>query len=185
MSDIELVLNSIRLNSIMLSKVHKKRYLELKDSLKYYRIPVIVLASINSIVSVSQQYIEQRLITGINSLLSLITGILGSVELFLGITMQMENELNSSKDYYVIATDIYKILSLAPENRNLDMRTFLDDVYNRYIKLLESSCIVHKRIEDKLCAMEPMVHDVSDVGSGSDITDENKLLNNNSLENIV
>ena len=34
--DIEIILENIRLNSIVLSKEHKKRYVSLKDTLKYY-----------------------------------------------------------------------------------------------------------------------------------------------------
>ncbi len=42
-SDIEGILEKIRINSVLLSNVHKKRYLELNQSLKYYKIPIIVI----------------------------------------------------------------------------------------------------------------------------------------------
>ena len=41
--DIDDVLNNIRLNCILLSKAHKKRYFDLKYSLNFYKLPVIVL----------------------------------------------------------------------------------------------------------------------------------------------
>ena len=87
--DVEGILNAIRMNCLQLQKEHKKEYLKLKSSLKYYRIPVIVISSLNSIISVSQQYIEQRVITAINSSLALFCGIIGSIELFLGINQSM------------------------------------------------------------------------------------------------
>ena len=43
--DIDHVLNNIRINCILLNKAHKKRYFELKNSLKYYRLPVILSAT--------------------------------------------------------------------------------------------------------------------------------------------
>ena len=85
MDDIETILENIRINSVMLNKIHKKRYLELQKSLKWFRIPIIILSSVNSIISVSQQFIPQREITASNSLLSLFIGIISSIEMFLKI----------------------------------------------------------------------------------------------------
>lgn len=153
MEDIEKVLEGIRINSIYLSKVHKKRYLELQNSIKYFRIPVIILSAINSIVSVSQQYIEQKIITGINSLLSLTTGVIGSIELFLGINTQMESEQSSAKEYYKLATEIYKNTQLKGNNRP-DLKPFLEECYSTYIKLLDNSCLIHKNIADELTPIE-------------------------------
>jgi hypothetical protein len=42
--DIEGVLENIRINSVYLSKIHKKRYITLKDCLKFYRIPIIIFS---------------------------------------------------------------------------------------------------------------------------------------------
>ena len=53
--DIEDVLENIRINSVILSKEHKRRYFDLKQNLKYYRLPVIVLSRINSILNVRLQ----------------------------------------------------------------------------------------------------------------------------------
>ena len=153
MDDIEIILDGIRINSIYLSKVHKKKYLELQNSIKYFRIPVIILSAINSIVSVSQQYIEQKIITGLNSILSLTTGIIGSIEMFLGINAQMDNEQASAKEYYKLATEIYKNTQLKGDNRP-DLKPFLEECYSTYIKLLDNSCIIHKNIEDKLTPIE-------------------------------
>lgn len=150
MDDIETILENIRINSVMLNKIHKKRYLELQQSLKFFRIPIIIFSSINSIVSVSQQFIPQQAITATNSLLSLITGVISSIEMFLKIDSQMESEQVSQKEYYILATTIYKTLSLNQINRPDDMKAFLEECYSTYIKLLENSCVFHKRIEDQL-----------------------------------
>lgn len=156
--DIEDILEAIRKNSVLLSKAHKKEYMNLKDSLKYYRIPVIIISSVNSIISVSQQFIPQQIITATNSVLALFCGIVGSIELFLGINNKMEIELNSSKDYYILSCDIFKVLCLDIDNRP-DGKTFLEECYGRYIKLYESSCLLNKKLEDKLTVIgrEPMV----------------------------
>ena len=53
--DIEIVLENIRINSVLLSKEHSKRYFALKQTLQYFRLPVIIISGINSIVSVGLQ----------------------------------------------------------------------------------------------------------------------------------
>ena len=134
--DIENILENIRLNSIILSKAHKKRYLLLKNTLKYYRLPVIIISALNSCISIgSQPFIQQQYISISSCLLALVCSIIGSIELYFGINSQMEIELKSSQDYYVLATDIFKILSLNNQNRHIDGRGFLDEGYSRYIKL--------------------------------------------------
>jgi len=166
--DIENILENIRLNSVILSKEHKKRYLFLKDTLKYYRLPVIIISALNSIISIgTQPFIEQRYISISNCLLSLICGIIGSIELYFGINSQMENEAKSNNAYYILSTDIYKILSLNTFNRHIDGRSYLDECYSRYIKLYETSCIVIKHIDDKLTPI-PKSLDNSLVGISKD-----------------
>jgi len=155
MNDIETILDNIRCNSSVLSHYHRKRYLQLKGRLKYYRLPIIVISAINSVGAVSlQPFLAQGYISLINMFLSLTCGIIGSIELFYGFSKQMEVEMVGSKEFYVLSTDIYKYLSLKRENRISDGPTFLTETYGRYIKLVESSIILKKRVEDKLVAIE-------------------------------
>jgi hypothetical protein len=180
MDDIENILENIRINSVLLNKIHKKRYLELQQSLKYFRIPIIILSSVNSIVSVSQQFIPQSYITATNSLLSLITGIISSIEMFLKIDSQMESEQISQKEYYILATTIYKTLSLNQPNRPDDMKAFLEECYSTYIKLLENSCVFHKKIEDQLTTIPKVIRttpcsSISSILENSSSDDEEKI----------
>jgi hypothetical protein len=153
-TDIECVLENIRVNSVILSKEHKRRYFALKENLKYYRLPVIVLSGINSIVSVGlQPYLEQGAISMITCLLALVCSIIGSIELYLAIQKSMENELISQRDYYLLSVDIFKTLSLAKEHRPIPAKEYLDKCYNTYCKLIENSDTLAKRVEDKLCPL--------------------------------
>ena len=149
--DIESVLENIRQNSVILSQEHKKRYFELKECLKYYRLPVIVISGVNSIVSVGlQPYLQQGLISVITCLLALICSIIGSIELYLTIQKSMESELISQRDYYLLSVDIFKTLCLAKEHRPIPAKEYLEVKYNEYVKLVESSNAVAKKLEDKL-----------------------------------
>ena len=150
-SDIEMILENIRINSVILSKQHKKRYISLKNLLKYYRLPVIVISAFNSVIAIgAQPYLDQAFISLCNCGLALCVGVIGSIELFFGIDKQMENELTSSKDYYILSTNIFKMLSLDAPNRHNDGRAFLDEHYSIYIKLAETAGTLEKRIDDKL-----------------------------------
>ena len=149
--DIDEVLNNIRLNCVILSKLHKQRYFELQSTLKYYRLPVIILNGINSIFAVGlQPYIQQGAISLTNSLIALTCGIIGSIELYFGIQKRLENDLISQRDYYLLGIDIFKTLSLTKSNRPIPARDFLEKSYNTYTKLIESSATLAKIKGDKL-----------------------------------
>ena len=158
--DIDKVLDAIRLNCIVLSKRHKTRYFELKNSLKYYRLPCIILNGVNSIISVGlQPYASQGTISLSTSLIALTCGIIGSIELYLGIQKRLENDLISQRDYYLLSVDIFKTLSLNKTNRPVPAKDYLNEIYNKYTKLIESSEALLKKIDDQLNVVAINGHD--------------------------
>jgi hypothetical protein len=153
--DIDRVLNNIRINCIILSKLHKQRYFELKSNLKYYRLPVIILNGANSIIAVGlQPYADQGTISLATSLIALTCGIIGSIELYLGIQKRLENDMISQRDYYLLSVDIYKTLSLNKHNRPIPAKDFLEKSYNTYTKLIESSSTLARVKGDKLIPID-------------------------------
>ena len=153
--DIDHVLNNIRVNCIILSKLHKQRYFELKSNLIYYRLPVIILNGANSIIAVGlQPYADQGTISLTTSLIALTCGIIGSIELYLGIQKRLENDLISQRDYYLLGIDIYKTLSLSKNNRPIPAKDFLEKSYNTYTKLIESSSTLSRVKGDKLIPID-------------------------------
>ena len=83
----------------------------------------------------------------------------------------MSKEYVASKDYYILSTDIFKVLSLERTNRIIDGKTFMDDIYNRYIKLYEQSNLLNKKMKDSL---RPLLQD-NNSDKNSDISSENKI----------
>jgi len=149
--DIECVLENIRINCVLLTAEHKKRYFGLNQTLKYFRLPLIILSGINSIISVGlQPYLQQELISVSTCLLALICSVVGSIELYLTIQKSMENELLASRDYYLLSIDIFKTLSLSREHRPIPAKEYLDEKYNEYVKLFENSNLLNSKILDKL-----------------------------------
>tara|TARA_A100001035_G_scaffold99594_1_gene77988 strand:+ start:174 stop:560 length:387 start_codon:yes stop_codon:yes gene_type:complete len=101
-----------------------------------------------------QPYLEQGIISASTCLVSLLCGIIGSIELYLTIQQQMETELLTSKEYYLLGIDIYKVLSLSIENRNMDIKAYLEETFSKYQKLIEKSCVISKKIVDKLTPLQ-------------------------------
>ena len=100
--DIDNILHNIRINCVILNKLHKQRYFELKGNLKWYRLPVIVLNGANSIISVGlQPYATQGAISLTTSLIALTCGIIGSIELYLRIQKRLENDMISQRDFHL------------------------------------------------------------------------------------
>jgi hypothetical protein len=62
----------------------------------------------------------------------------------------MESELMMSKDFYILSTDIFKALALDRANRGMDGKTFLDNNYSTYCKLIENSNISTSEMADNL-----------------------------------
>ena len=151
-NDIEKILESLRINSNNLSEYHKEKYYYYKGLLKYFKIPIIILSSITSVISVGlNSFVKQNTVSVIICLLSLSSAIIGSIELYLGIQKTMEIEYDTSKQFKILSYDIYKILNLKRENRNVSSKTFLDNKFNEYIRLIEQSNLIHnKKIKDAL-----------------------------------
>jgi hypothetical protein len=149
--DLEGVLENIRQNSVLMSNEHKKNYIYLRGQLRYFKTPIIVLSAINSITAIGlQPYMEQSSISMLNCLLALTCGIIGSIELYLGISVQMEKELLSSKSFYLLSIEIYKVLALSAEHRIVNGNEFLNEKYGEYIQLIEDSNILSKKISDRM-----------------------------------
>lgn len=149
--DIENILDKIRRNSIQLNYAHKQKYEKLKNKLVYFRLPTICLSAINSVFSVGlNSYMPQQQVSVINCLISLVCGIIVSVELYLQIEKAMSVEYDVSKSYYLLGIEIQRFLLTRRDNRTIDCQPFLDKSYNQYTKLFENSRLLKKSIHDTL-----------------------------------
>jgi len=170
-NDTESICENIRINACIMNDYHKKRYEYLKSYLKWFKLPLILLNSLNVFFSVGMnEFLTQNYISLLTMGISMICSILNSVELFMEVEKSMSIELLVSKQYYILSTDIYRCLALDRQNRSIDGKTFLDESYNRYIKLYEQSNLLSKKIKDSL---RPLLQDNSD--KSSDISSENKI----------
>lgn len=146
---IDLVLNDIKTKALNNSEYHKKNYYFFKGYLKYFRIPTIILSGVNSVFNVGlQPFVPQGIISVLCCSISLICGIIASVELFLGIQNVMEKELIASKEFYILSSDIFKTLSIERKYRNIDGKVYLDNVHTKYCNLIEQSNLLNTTLEN-------------------------------------
>jgi hypothetical protein len=149
--EIEELLDQIRKNSNILEDYHKNKYFAVKKTSVYYKLPVIVLSSVNGLIAVSlNQYINQNLVSGINAGISFIISTLSSIALYLKIEDKAEQELEASKKYHKLSINIFKVLSLKADTRGCDGDIFLQSCFSEYLQLFEKSGLTDIEFSDKL-----------------------------------
>ena len=149
--DIELVLRNILNNSNVLSSLHKTNYIQYNARLKYYKIPVIILSAINSVISVGlSQFIKQDAVSVMTCLLSLICGCISSIELFMNINKNQEIELEAYRGFITLSVRISSTIKLERENRDAHGTQFLTTIINEYNRLFGASLVLINDIDDKL-----------------------------------
>ena len=142
--DIEIILNQVRENCVILYKYHLDRYYQYKRILPFFKIPVLVLSSFNSVFSVGlQPYMKQESISVLICVVSLFITIINSIELYMGIQKSLETEMAASQGFYLLSIDIYKTIKLTRENRDISGKQYLTDCYNVYQELIKQSKLIH------------------------------------------
>lgn len=161
-TDINTILKSLQENTDQYQKFHKEKYRTYKSRLIIFRIPVIVLSSVNSVLSVGlSTYIDQETTSVINCLMSLACATISAVELFLGINKKMEQALMSYHGYKLLNIKISTQLLLKEENRNEDGHEFLLSIMNDYKNLFESSNVLSRSFNDRLLRPIPVLDPVN------------------------
>ena len=149
------LLKDIEFNCSIMSQLHKEQYLSLINQIKYYKIPVLILSSLNSIFAVGlSSYLKQDLVSSINCLISFICGIISSVELYLGLTKKIESQILSYRSFYLLSIKINNNLKLKRETRKNKGNEFLLEIENEYISLFKDSEINPTIFKDKLLQIE-------------------------------
>ena len=147
-----LILEKLRRNSIYLSEYHRNRFYHFKSFSKYFDLPVLMLSSIGASASIGlQPYLPQPTISLISCIVGLIVSIITSVKLYLNISDAMTNELKMSKEFYSLAIEIYRVLSMNPKDRTMGAVEYMNSSYSHYTKLMESSNLLKKKfLKDEL-----------------------------------
>lgn len=167
------ILNKIRLNCITLSRRHTSTYLYYKETSKFFKIPIIILSVFSGSFAVgSDAFLHQELISVVSCSISMIITVISSIELYMRIIDQIEQNKELSIKYKVLSLEIFKFISLPEPNRGTDTLVYLNEVYAEYIKLIESNEILQLGKKDYLMELD---YDDSTNNSNVINTDEMSL----------
>ena len=170
-SDYEDSFLAIRLNSVHMSRIHKLNYFRIKNQSNYFRIPTIVFSALASVISVgAEPYLKQQNISGLVCLINMSIGIINSIELYLKLQERMEQELEHSKSWYKLATDIFTLTEISEVNRDGTPKDYLKKFYSEYISLFEKSSLTGINYKDKLLGVTKvgkLLGSDSSIGSSS------------------
>lgn len=141
--DVVLFLELIRSKSVDLSTRHTSNFFYFKSCENYFQIPTIVLSVFSSFISVGvSDFVAQQNISITTASISMAIAILGSVRLYLNLTLNVALELQLSKEFHILALDISKELFLPIELRKETQQEFLEAIYGAYIGLIQKSSLI-------------------------------------------
>ena len=76
-------------------------------------------------------------------------GVIGSIEINLGVESLQELEFKQ------IAIELFKVLNLRRDNREISGKEYLNEQYSKYIKLCEASNLLMRRMKSDLLTQSP------------------------------
>ena len=133
----------IRSKSVDLSARHQESFFYYKSCENYFQIPTIVLSVFSSFISVGvSDFVNQPTISTTTASISMAIAILGSIRLYLNLTLNVALELELSKEFHILALDISKELFLPIELRKQTQQEFLEAIYGCYVGLLQKSSLI-------------------------------------------
>jgi hypothetical protein len=148
---IEHTLDMIRLNCVNLSEHHKQQYEICKSRSTMNRVPIFLLTSANAYAAIGlDSYLKQQYISDINCGVSVFIALLIVIQAFLQYQTKMENELVKFKEYYLLSTKIFKMLSTPREDRKTDGKMFLDEMFTKYEEMVANSDLIEQFKESLL-----------------------------------
>ncbi len=164
------LLNKIRLNSIILSNKHRLIGLYYQKISRYFDVPIIILSTFSSSIG-SIDYMPEGDKGQINLFISMMITVMTSIKIYLNVATNLNQEIELSREFYILAIDIFKNLNLT-KNRP-DAHDYLNECYSQYIKLTEKSNLHNKIKKDELLKLD----DDDSISSNSSSSSLNIIIN--------
>ena len=146
--EIEDILERVRINSVSLSNRHRENFYEFKQLTKWFDLPIIITSTLSASFSVGAvAYMSQNIVSSITCSISMFITILSGIKLYLNLDESIKNEFEMSKQFNLLSLDIFKTLHLKKEQREEIGIEYLNKIYNNYIRLIEQSNLLRKRLK--------------------------------------
>lgn len=159
-TDIETLCLDIQHNTSRLADIHKHNYLMLINQIKYFKVPVIVISTFNSVFAIGlTAYASQTVVSTVNCIMSMICSIITSIELYLNLQKRIDVELTSYRAYYMLSVKIANTLHLEREHRQVkDGTSFLLEVENEYKQLFNEANVHQQTLDDNLVKINSLLN---------------------------
>ncbi len=116
-----------------------------------FKAPTIVLSGIATFFNFGlQSYLPQQEISIVCTCITFVTGLLGTIELWLGLPKKMEKELVLSKALYMLYMDITKVLCLDRDLRKESPEDFYEKKFEMFRQIIENSDIMPGDLFNKI-----------------------------------
>jgi hypothetical protein len=144
-----------------------QKFLYYEKKNKYFNIPILIISASNSLFAITlTNWIDQKYVSIINAVLSVMTAIIGSIQLFLKINEKMGSAYIVSIKFHKLSLKISKEMSILREKRICDGKTFLNEIFNEFNDIIEKAGIQDTVLKDYL-SLDRVASPPSSVTSGS------------------
>jgi len=150
----EHILESLQRSCFRLSKEYKQKYFKLRDTLQWYRIPIIIISSISGFLSLSNSgYIPPLY----NKWISLFVGftnltvtIISLVESFKKIDTRMNGSYTTYINFQKLHDEISIIKRIPPNERENNGNDTINDLFSKYESYFSDAPILRKLLNDDI-----------------------------------
>jgi len=133
----------------MMQDYYRKEHVYFHKLAQRFNIPIIGISALNALTAVVlNEFVPQSYVSIINAVLSAGTGVLGSVQLYLKVNEKMTSALRSSITMQKLALRISKELTIDPENRVSEGKTFMNECHSDFITCIEQGNPIEKRMDN-------------------------------------
>jgi hypothetical protein len=133
----------------LMQDYYRKEHVYFHKLSQRFNIPIIGISALNALTAVVlNEFVEQSYVSIINAVLSAGTGVLGSIQLYLKVNEKMTSALRSSLTMQKLGLRISKELTIDPENRVSEGKTFMNECHSDFITCVEQGNPIEKRMDN-------------------------------------
>ena len=116
-----------------------------------FNLPIIMFSALNSFCALGlQNFLNQNVISILNSIVSLVTGILSSVYLYMKVGDKMNCCTLVNHEITELTTKIFKEMSLSRDRRTSAGKEFVQECFMEYSKIMQRQNIIKRHIQHHL-----------------------------------
>jgi hypothetical protein len=144
----------------LMQDYYRKEHVYFHKLAQRFNIPIIGISALNALTAVVlNEFVPQSYVSIINAVLSAGTGVLGSIQLYLKVNEKMTSALRSSLTMQKLGLRISKELTIDPENRISEGKTFMNECHTEFITCVEQGNPIEKRM-DNFMALGKIANDI-------------------------